>query len=695
VSRTRARPWLVYLLAGLCLVGVYYLIPAHGVGRAVRVAVYCLVSGSAAAAVFAGVIWHRPRLRVPWLLIGASQVVYAMADATFYLSHYVFSKTNFPFISDIFYLAHYPLVVAGLVLLIRRRTPGRDLAALLDAGAVAVAAVMLSWLYMIGPLARSDMALLPKVAAVAYPVMDLTMLAVAVRLIIGSGRKPASFFLLSGNLLAIFTADTLYGMQQLSGSYHPGNYLDAIWLGGNLLLGAAALHPRMARLADRSHLRDQSFGPVRIAALFGAVLIAPGTLLIQSARNTLVDVPVIAVACALLFLLTLARMVGLIGDQRRLAVVDGLTGLYTRRFLEAQLSLEMARARRNGGTLALFIADVDHFKLINDRHGHPAGDRALTEISRRLRESTRPGDVLARYGGEEFALLAPRASQKDLSVIAERLRQQVGSVPVAVSSGTSVAITVSVGAAAYPLHASDLKELVAVADRALYAAKAAGRDRAVIGPADRPTFGAVPTEQPATAEYLCYVADEVDARLSEQEHSRVIARWARRMSVECGLDETAVRRAELAARLHDVGKIVVPDAILTKAGPLAEEEWLLLRQHPDHGYRLANLVPGLDLVAEVIRQHHEHFDGAGYPARLRGDMIRLEARILSVCDSFAAMRADRPYRGALSEDQAREELRAGRGTQFDPDLVDLFLYLHERGQVGDLDLLPPVTVPPW
>ena len=150
-------------------------------------------------------------------------------------------------------------------------------------------------------------------------------------------------------------------------------------------------------------------------------------------------------------------------------------------------------------------------------------------------------------------------------------------------------------------------------------------------------------------------------------------------------------------RLHDVGKIVVPDAILTRAGPLGEDEWLLLRQHPDHRCRLAGLVPGLSVVAEVIRQHHERYDGTGYPDRLRGTGIRLEARILAVCDSFAAMRADRPYRSALTEDRAREELReelrAGRGSQFDPDVVDLFLDLHERGLVGDLSLLRTALLP--
>ncbi len=372
-------------------------------------------------------------------------------------------------------------------------------------------------------------------------------------------------------------------------------------------------------------------------------------------------------------MLTIVRMARLVVEQRRLAITDELTGLHTRRFLEAQLPIEVARARRSASSLAVFIADIDHFKSINDRHGHPAGDRALTEIGNRLLSVIRPGDVLARYGGEEFALLAPNVSEPDLAAIAERLRGHVGGAPVALSPHKSVTVTISVGAAAYPLHARDLRGLVAVADRALYAAKAGGRDRAVVGSSDT-----------AMAEYLQRVADDIDGRLSPHEHSAAVARWTRCVAAEFGLDDGAISRAELAGRLHDIGKAVVPEAILSKPDRLTEQEWALIRQHVDHGYRLAGLVPGFSDIAEIIRQHHERYDGAGYPDRLRGTEIRLEARIIAVCDSYAAMRADRAYQSALSEEKACAELRAGRHSQFDPDVVRAFLDLHQRGRLSDL-----------
>jgi two-component system, cell cycle response regulator len=567
--------------------------------------------------------------------------------------------------------------MAGLVLLIRRRTPGRDLAGLLDAAVIAVAAALLSWLFVVSVQAQRDEPALVKAACVAYPVMDLALLAVALRLILGSGRRPASFFLLVANMFAILTADALYVLQQLHGTYQAGNFLDAIWLAGNLALGAAALHSTMVRVGERAQAKDVSLGAGRLTALVTAVLLAPAMLLYQWARNEYDDIPVTAVACAILFGLTIARMAGLVTDQRRLAVTDALTGLHTRRFAEAHL--------QQGVPQSLLIIDVDHFKSINDRYGHPAGDRALVEIAARLREAARPGDVLARYGGEEFALIVPTTGVEELRGIAERLRQRVGGTPIALSADTYVAVTVSVGAASAPA-AGSAEQLIAVADRALYRAKAEGRNRVAVGDARAamPSLTVPGGQHAAMVDFLRHVADEVDAWLSPQEHSRAVGRWTRLLATELGHDEDTVTRAELAGRLHDIGKIIVPERILTKPTRLSDEEWALLRQHPDHGARLAALVPSFGAVAEVIRQHHERFDGAGYPEQLAGAGIRLEARLVAVCDSWAAMRSDRAYQPRLSVDEAREQLRLGRGTQFDPDMVDLFLDLLDRGLIGEL-----------
>ena len=685
-SRVRSGIWVIYAAIAFIAVGCYYLLPDAGDGRTARVVIYCAISASGAVAVLAGIRLGRPRPRLPWALLALGQLVYAAADTTFYVSHDLLGHTGFPAPSDALYLAHYPLLVWALFLLVRLRAPGRGLPGLLDAATLAVAASMLSWLYLMAPHVRADTPALTTLVLVAYPAADLAVLVVGLRLVIERGRRPTSFFLICTSLLAILAADTWYVWQQAHGVYETGNLLDLIWLTGNIALGTAALHPTMSHLSEPGPAPSTSPGRIRIAALSAASLVAPATLLLQARHDhSGGDMTVIALACAAMFLLTIMRMTGLVTVQRQLAITDGLTGLLTRRHLENRLAIELARARRAHGSLSLFLVDVDHFKLVNDRWGHQAGDRVLVEIANRLRRATADLEdgLLARFGGEEFALLVPHAGPDGLAAAAERLRHAVASSPVALGPDSWTSVTVSVGAASYPAHAADVTELVGVVDGALYAAKARGRDRAVIGPAPR-SRATVVDGASRMLDYLSFVADDIDGRLSGHEHSSAIARWARAMALELGHDADTVRRVELAGRLHDVGKIVVPDAVLTKPAPLTTAEWVLMAQHAEHGFRLTHTVPGLASVAETIRQHHERFDGTGYPAGLAGSEIRVEARLIAVCDSWAAMRADRLYQNALSEEQARDELLAGRGTQFDGDVVDLFLELRDRGVVGDL-----------
>ncbi|HWM03178.1 MAG TPA: diguanylate cyclase [Actinophytocola sp.] len=679
--------WAAYLAFGLVIVITYYLAMAMDASALVRVLLYSMVSTSSAIAVMYGCYRNRPKPMLPWLLLGFGELIYAAADTSFYVTHYIFDDPSFPAIADVFYLAHYPMVVAGLVLLIRLRTPGRDLPGLLDAALLAVVAGMLSWLYLMTPTAQAQVPTLAKLASLAYPMMDLAMFAVALRLILGAGRRPAAFFLLSANLLAFFAADSIYVLQQLSGTYTAGNFIDAIWLAGNLALGAAALHPTMSRLGEPDRTVAPGPGPARIVALCAAALVAPATLLVEYSRGNYHDIPVVAVACGLLFLLTIARLAVLVSQQRWLAITDVLTGLRTRRYFESRLAAEVAHARRAKTPLAVLIADLDHFKSINDSYGHPGGDRVLVEIADRLRHGIRQEDVLSRYGGEEFAVLVRGAAADDPLVIAERLRRRVGDSPVLVGDGRWVEVTISVGTATFPMHGTTPEELVVAADRALYAAKCHGRNRSDVGA----VTNGEPTGTADMLDYFRHVADLVDGWLSGQEHSRAVSRWAELTAIELGLDSTSVRHAALAGQLHDVGKVLVPKEIWTKASRLSTEEWQQVRRHPEDGYRMLAAVPGLAGTAVVVRQHHERFDGDGYPDGLTGEQIRIEARIVAVCDSWAAMLARRPYHVARTEQEAREELVRCRGGQFDPDVVDAFLRLHGAGRLGELAELPGTT----
>src|ERR1044072_3423275 len=234
--------WAGYLAAGLVVVVGYFVARGLDAPALTQVVLYAGVSASAAVAVLFGCFHHRPKPMLPWLLLGLGQAIYAPADTSFYVTHYLLLDQSFPALADLFYLSHYPMVVAGLVLLIRLRTPGRDLPSLIDAALLAVVAGMLSWLYILTPTAQAEApTLLTKLASLGYPMMDLAMFAVALRLILGGGRRPAAFFLLSTNLLALLAADSIYVLQQLTGTYSAGNFLDAIWLTAHLAIGAAAL----------------------------------------------------------------------------------------------------------------------------------------------------------------------------------------------------------------------------------------------------------------------------------------------------------------------------------------------------------------------------------------------------------------------------------------------------------------------
>lgn len=668
----------------------YYTIPGGhgGPDAAWKVALFLSISASAPGAVLVGILRFRPSRPFPWDLILANQVVYASADFTFYIRHDLLGLNQYPAVSDILYLLHYPLLVAALVVLIRRRTPGSDRSALMDAGVLVVTAAMLSWIFVIAPsFDAPGQDVLARVTSAAYPVMDLTMLSIVLWLFLGAGRRTRSFWILGASLVLLFATDTVYALQQIDGTYHPGNFLDGMWAVYYLLIGASMLDPSMAKLDSPSPVRGLPPPASRYLGIGLATLAVPVVLLVEQDRHTPYVFPVIAVGTALLFGLVILRLTAMIGDQRRMAITDLLRGLRNRRYFESHYTVDCARAKRSKERLSLVLFDVDFFKSVNDGYGHGAGDRVLAEIAGRLRAHLRAGDVLARYGGEEFAVLLFGAGTVEAHNTADRLREAVAAEPFEIGDGLQIPVTVSAGIVSYPEHVDDPSELLLAADRAMYAAKSAGRDRSFVGSFDPPSSFLRRDQADPVVDYLEALTDRVDVYQAPVEHGSAIARWSVAMAHELGLDEFTQRRCNLAARLHDIGKVAIPLHILTKESPLTPEEWTFIRDHPAQGQLLVSAAAGLNEVAEIIGQHHEHVDGTGYPLGLHDPDIRIEAKILAVCDTFASMRAARPYRPPLSEPEARLRLLQARGSQLSAELVDLFLDLLERDVVGHLGQL--------
>ena len=325
---------------------------------------------------------------------------------------------------------------------------------------------------------------------------------------------------------------------------------------------------------------------------------------------------------------------------------DALTGCLNRRGFEERMIAEIDRGVRQGRPLAVVMLDLDEFKQVNDTHGHAAGDELLRWTVATLKETIRPMDSLGRLGGDEFALVLPGTGQGDALEAADRLRE-------ALSSRVSAAT----GVAAFPAHGVTLDELMRHADAELYAAK---DDR-----------GALPSPDRRELSWAAALARAVDLRMADEaEHSNRVAGYAGSIARHLGWDEGDIALLRMAAMLHDVGKVSLPDNILRKPGPLSRAEFDEIKKHPVAGAELIARVDGLEPILPWIRHSHEHFDGSGYPDGLAGEAIPEAARILLVADAFDALTSNRPYRDASTTEEALAEVQRCAGLQFDPACVE-------------------------
>jgi len=373
------------------------------------------------------------------------------------------------------------------------------------------------------------------------------------------------------------------------------------------------------------------------------------------------------------------RMQGLIVRLADAASTDALTEALNRRGFDTAFDVELERARRGDRVLSLLIADLDHFKHVNDSLGHSRGDEVLTRTARVLEANRRRIDTVARIGGEEFAILMPEADAGAALVLAERLRDAVRQDV----SDDDVAITISVGVASFPVHGENQDELLHSADHALYAAKELGRDRSVVYSAevDDILTGSASWRLSQGEGQLATVlglAEALDTReTSKRGHSQLVGHYAESLARELGLRSDRVERVRLAGVLHDIGKVGVPDSVLQKSGPLTAGEWQEVRQHPAIGARLLEGSELEDIRAWVF-MHHERPDGRGFPSGLASEQVPLEAKILAVADAYEAMVSDRPYRAALPEETAREELQREAGAGFDERVVHALIAVLDR-----------------
>jgi diguanylate cyclase (GGDEF)-like protein len=337
-----------------------------------------------------------------------------------------------------------------------------------------------------------------------------------------------------------------------------------------------------------------------------------------------------------------ARILRMIAVQ---TVTDSLTGLYNRRALMDDLD-HAARLTRDGVVATLAFFDLDGFKAYNDTFGHSAGDSLLARIGTALADSVGSHGRAYRLGGDEFCVLFDgRVGRNDYTV--ER------SVAALTERGSAFTIKPSLGVAVLPDDACTASAALQLADRRMYLDKGDGSGRRRSG---------------ETRDVLMQLLTERTPDLHEHVHE--VGRLVYQLGRHFRLDAEELDELQRGAELHDIGKLAVPDEILHKPGPLSEEEWQFMRQHPVIGERILNADPALRPVARLVRASHERWDGKGYPDRLAGPAIPLGARIIAACDAFEAMTTPRVYQAARTSAAALEELRREAGKQFDPAVVD-------------------------
>ena len=601
-----------------------------------------LILATSAACLLRGLCVRTERLA--WLMLGAAML--SWSGGFIYWTLFIVRNPSPPYPSpaDALWLAYYPAAYVALVLIIRSRIREFHKSLWLDGliGGLAVASVGAALVF--GAILSSTGGNATQIAVnLAYPLGDMLLVAFVVSMFALTGWRPGRAGLLLGlgfSLNAV--GDSLWVYSYATGTYSHGSLTETIWPVATGLIALAAWQPtRRAATVPLS-------GPRVLAVPVVSGLVALGVLV--SIRVVPLNDIALALASATLLavlgrlVLTLREHLRLVESTRGEANTDALTGLCNRRKFTSDLHARLLLASPvHPVTLTLF--DLDGFKAYNDTFGHPAGDALLTRLGHRLREAVGDRGVAYRLGGDEFCVLsAGAASAGTIEAAVEALTERGEAFAISDSHGTVV------------LEDEDGKpeDALRIADQRMYECKNGG--------------GRSACDQSKAV--LVIALSERHPDLSS--HNADVSRMAELVARQLDVPDDQVASIVHAAELHDIGKVGVPDAILSKPGPLDPDEWTFMRRHTIIGERIIAGAPALAQVGHLVRSSHERWDGAGYPDQLAGEAIPIGSRIIALCDAFDAMLSERPYQRRRSMSEALAELRRCAGTQFDPAVVDAF-----------------------
>jgi len=592
--------------------------------------------------------------RAPWTLLTCGLGAWATADLIFSFAYG--NAPHYPSVADAFYLAYYPLCYVGLLLLVRRHIADFNRSLWLDGITAALGSAALGAVVLVETvLETTEGSRATVITNISYPLGDVLLLSIVVGVFALSGWRPGRTWLLLGlGLMCQVVADSVFLFEEAADAYVPGSPADAAWPLGMLLIAFAAW--QAPSLGTRRHARPWLATPT-IAAL-----VAIGVLVYDhySRQNPLAIVFSVATLMVVLvrMWMTFREKESILDQIRWQAVTDSLTGLGNRRSLVDDLDAALANGVASEAQM-LVIFDLDGFKRYNDTFGHPAGDALLERLGHQLLAAVGDRAKAYRLGGDEFCVLASAAAGPGalLDVAVAALSEH----------SDSFSVTTSFGAVFVPDETTEPSEALRLADQRLYTQKYSNE-----------------LTRARPHEVLLQALSEREPRLLE--HSRDVATLSIKVARRLDLADEDLTVLRIAAELHDVGKLAIPDAILVKEEPLTPAERMFIEQHPLIGQRIVSATPALQTVGRIVRASHERWDGTGYVDGLAGEEIPLEARIIAICDAFTAMTTDRPYSQTLTVGEALAELRRCSGSQFDPGVVAAF---EQAVRAGEIDPAEP------
>jgi two-component system cell cycle response regulator len=589
----------------------------------------------------------RRRDRLAWLLIGLALVAWGAGDVVWTFTVADDPSPPFPSIADIGFLALYPPAYAAIVLLLRSRAGSARVSLWLDGvvGGLAVASVGTAIVFQ--AVLRATGGSPAAVATnLAYPLADLTLIALVVWALAITGWRPdRTWGLIATGLLVFSISDCLYLYATAVGSYANGGATDVGWIAGAVLLAWAAWQPETRRAGTHAESWTMLLASVTFGLLALGVLVYDHVHRVNALPLVLAGAAVVAVIARMA--LTFAENLSMIARSQSEARTDDLTGLGNRRKLYDDLEGVLDGS---AGEAALVMFDLNGFKQYNDSFGHPAGDALLARLGRRLARYVVGRGAAYRMGGDEFCIVVAHTPGEMALVVG-------GATQALSERGEGFFVSAASGCVLVPSEADSASEALRLADQRMYVDKQG--ERASAGQ--------------QSAGVLVRALSERHPRLGS--HVEDVADLAASLARKLGLSADEIARAELTGGLHDVGKMAIPDDILEKPGPLSPDEWTFLRRHPLVGERILLAAPALAHVAGLVRSSHERFDGSGYPDGLAGTDIPLVSRIVYVCDAFDAMTSKRPFGEARTIEEALAELRRSAGVQFDPMIVTAFCEL--------------------